>query len=171
MNDTKQGTVPSWFPKNGKFNMDIIRQQFNASGHTRFLGMEFVASDDDWLELSLDWREDLVADEQSGVMASAAIISLLDNATSLAIFSKMQMFRPQATMDMRVDYMRGSAKGLRVFGRGECYKLTSKLAFMRGVAHNGDIDDPIAHVTGTFIQMGTPLPPADASNEETNAND
>lgn len=152
MNDKFKPPIPSWFPKDGKFNVDVIREGFNNHGHTKFLGMEYVDSGDDWLELSLDWREELVADEDSGVLASAAIISLLDNATSLAIFSKMKTFKPQATMDMRVDYMRASPKGARVYGRGECYKLTSKIAFMRGVAHNGDIDDPIAHVTGTFIQ-------------------
>lgn len=152
MIDKMKFPIPPWFPKDGKFNVDAISKGFNNHGHTKFLGMEYVDNGDDWLELSLDWREELVADEQSGVLASAAIISLLDNATSLAIFSKMKMFKPQATMDMRVDYMRASPKGARVYGRGECYKLTSKIAFMRGVAHNGDIDDPIAHVTGTFIQ-------------------
>lgn len=147
-----QTPIPSWFPKDGKFDVSIIQKGFNSYGHTKFLGMDYVDSGDDWLELYIDWREELVADEQSGIMASAAIISLLDNATSLAIFKKMKMFKPQATMDMRVDYLRASPKGARVYGRGECYKLTSRIAFMRGIAHNGDRDDPIAHVTGTFIQ-------------------
>ena len=147
-----QPPIPKWFPKDGKFDIEIIQKGFNSYGHTKFLGMDYADSGDDWLELSIDWREELVADEQSGIMASAAIISLLDNATSLAIFKKMGTFKPQATMDMRVDYLRASPKGARVYGRGECYKLTSKIAFMRGIAHNGDMDDPIAHVTGTFIQ-------------------
>ncbi len=147
-----QPPIPKWFPKDEKFDIEIIQKGFNSYGHTKFLGMDYADSGDDWLELSIDWREELVADEQSGIMASAAIISLLDNATSLAIFKKMGTFKPQATMDMRVDYLRASPKGARVYGRGECYKLTSKIAFMRGIAHNGDMDDPIAHVTGTFIQ-------------------
>ncbi len=147
-----QPPIPKWFPKDGKFDIEIIQKGFNSYGHTKFLGMDYADRGDDWLELSIDWREELVADEQSGIMASAAIISLLDNATSLAIFKKMGTFKPQATMDMRVDYLRASPKGARVYGRGECYKLTSKIAFMRGIAHNGDMDDPIAHVTGTFIQ-------------------
>lgn len=151
MNNIKPA-APSWFPKDGKFDIEIIQKGFNSYGHTKFLGMNYADSGDDWLELSMDWREELVADEQSGIMASAAIISLLDNATSLAIFKKMNDFKPQATMDMRVDYLRASPKGARVYGRGECYKLTSRIAFMRGIAHNGDRDDPIAHVTGTFIQ-------------------
>jgi len=152
MNDKTTPLTSSWFPKDGKFDIDVIRKGFNSSGHTKFLNMQYVDGGDDWVELSIDWREELVADEQSGVMASAAIVSLLDNATSLAILSKMKAFKPQATMDMRVDYMRASPKKARVYGRGECYKLTSKIAFMRGVAHNGDIEDPIAHATGAFIQ-------------------
>ena len=152
MNNKTPPPAPSWFSKDGKFDIETIRKGFNLAGHTKFLGMELSGHGDDWVELYLEWREELVADEKSGVLASAAIISLLDNATSLAIFSKMQAFKPQATMDMRVDYMRASPKGARVYGRGECYKLTNTIAFMRGVAHNGDIDDPVALVTGTYIQ-------------------
>jgi len=38
-----------------------------------------------------------------------------------------------------------------LFGRGECYGLTRSVGFVRGVAHDGDAEDPVAHVTGTFI--------------------
>ena len=38
-----------------------------------------------------------------------------------------------------------------MIGRGECYKLTRSIAFVRGLAHDGDINDPVAHVVGTFM--------------------
>ena len=38
-----------------------------------------------------------------------------------------------------------------MIARCECYKLTRQIAFIRGVAHGGDPDRPIAHSAGTFM--------------------
>ena len=86
-----------------------------------------------------------------GVLASGPIISLMDMATSMAIWMKLGRFRPQATLDLRVDYLRPATPRQRIVGRGECYGLTKSIAFVRGTAHDGDPDDLVAHVTGTFI--------------------
>ena len=64
---------------------------------------------------------------------------------------QLQDFRSYATLDLRVDYMRAAVPGKTVIGRGECYKLTRTISFIRGIAHDGDPDDPVAHVTGTFM--------------------
>ena len=55
------------------------------------------------------------------------------------------------SLDMRVDYLRPAVPGRRIVGRGECYRVTRSIGFVRGVAHDGDVDDPVAHVTGTFM--------------------
>ena len=39
-----------------------------------------------------------------------------------------------------------------MIGRGECYRLTRAIAFVRGQAHDGDPADPLAHVAGTFMR-------------------
>ena len=66
----------------------------------------------------------------------------------------MGEFRPQVTMDLRVDYLRPSPAGARVYGRGICYHLTHSIGFVRGYAHNGDPGDPLANAIGTFIRVG-----------------
>jgi acyl-coenzyme A thioesterase PaaI-like protein len=88
---------------------------------------------------------------ESGVLASGPIISLMDMATSMSVWARIGRFVAQATLDLRVDYMRAATPGQTVFGRGECYKLTRTIAFIRGIAHDGDPDNPVAHVTGTFM--------------------
>jgi acyl-coenzyme A thioesterase PaaI-like protein len=72
-------------------------------------------------------------------------------ATSIAIWVKLERFRHQATLDLRVDYLRPAQAGRTVIGRGECYGVTRSIAFVRGTAHDGDAGDPVAHVTGTFM--------------------
>ncbi len=121
------------------------------SGHNALIGMDYRAHGPDWCELILPWRDDLVGDAVSGIVASGPIITMMDMATSISIWLKSGKFRPQATLDLRVDYLRPAEPGKAVVGRGECYKLTRSIAFIRGEAHDGDPDRPLAHVAGTYI--------------------
>jgi uncharacterized protein (TIGR00369 family) len=120
-------------------------------GHGGALGIDYVAHGPDWAELSLPYDEKLIGMPESGVIASGPIISLMDMATSIAIWVKLDRFRHQATLDLRVDYLRPAQAGRTVIGRGECYGVTRSIAFVRGTAHDGDASDPVAHVTGTFM--------------------
>lgn len=138
----------------GSFNPELAINFMGKIGHGGFLGMDYAGHGDDWVEVALDWRADLVGDPDTGVLASAVVISLLDNATSMSIWTKLGEFRPQVTMDLRLDYLRPSPKGARVFGRGICTHITKSIGFVRGIAHNGDLDDPLALASGTFIRVG-----------------
>lgn len=120
-------------------------------GHGGWLGLQYHGHGKDWFELALPWREDLAGPGDSGVLASGPIISLMDNATSMSAWTLCGRFVPHATLDLRIDYMRAAVPGRTVIGRGECYKLTRTIAFIRGIAHDGDPDDPVAHVAGTFM--------------------
>jgi uncharacterized protein (TIGR00369 family) len=141
-------------PMNGRFDPKLALAFMSGAGHSGFLGSRYSDHGDDWVELALDWREDLVGDPTSGVLASSVVISLLDSACSLSIWTKLGEFRPQVTMDLRLDYLRPSPKGEPLFGRGICYHLTHSVGFVRGIAHNGDPEKPLAHATGTFIRVG-----------------
>ncbi len=125
----------------------------DGSGHGAALGIAYHAHGEDWVELALPWRAELVGMPAAGILASGPIISMMDMATSLAVWMKLGAFRPQATLDLRVDYLRPAVPGRTVIGRGSCYRITRSVAFVRGIAHDGDPEDPVANVTGTF--MGT----------------
>ena len=68
-----------------------------------------------------------------------------------AIWSRVGRFRPMVTVDLRLDYLRPARKGERVHARCQCDKITRQIAFVRGIAHVGDPDDPIAHSASTFM--------------------
>ena len=120
-------------------------------GHGSRLGIGYHAHGDDWVELSLPYSEELIGDDDSGVIASGPIFALMDIATSLATMRKLGRFVPHATLDLRVDYLRPAKPGHVVIGHGESFAIKRSIAFVRGQAHDGDPDDPIAHVTGTFM--------------------
>lgn len=146
-------TAPAPAEKRGSFNPQLFDGIISSLGHGGHLGMQFRAYGDNWVELELPYSEALIGDVETGVIASGPIISLMDSATSLSVWTFIGEFRPQVTLDLRVDYMRPATPGKTVIGRGECYKVTRSMAFVRGIAHDGDPDDPVAHVAGTFIRI------------------
>ena len=125
-----------------------------SSGHSGWLGLTYSDHGEDWVELTLPWRTDLLGEEGQQVLASGPIMSLMDMASGLAIWKTMDRFEPIATLDLRVDYVRPAREGASVFGRSQCYRLTRSAAFVRGLAHDGDVDDPVAHIQGVFMKIG-----------------
>lgn len=123
----------------------------SVAGHGGRLGQHYHAHGDDWIEVAQPWHADLVGDEDSGVIASGPIIALMDIATSLAVWHRVRGFVAHATLDLRIDYLRPARPHQTVIGRGECLRITRSIAFTRGIAHDGDPDDPVAHVAATFM--------------------
>lgn len=138
-------------PREFVFDPSRAARFMTGHGHGGWLGLSYHAHGADWVELALPWREELVGLPDTGVLASGPIISLMDNATSMSVWTSSGRLTPHATLDLRVDYMRAAVPGRTVIGHGECYKLSRTIAFIRGFAHDGDPDDPVAHVTGTFM--------------------
>lgn len=124
-----------------------------SRGHAGWLGLRYSKHGDDWVELELPWRKDLLGEEDQQVLASGPILSLMDMASGLAIWKAMDRFEGIATLDLRVDYVRPAREGASVFGRSQCYRITKSAAFVRGVAHDGDIDDPVAHIQAVFMKI------------------
>jgi uncharacterized protein (TIGR00369 family) len=122
-------------------------------GHGRALGLDYRGHGEDWVELALPWAPELVSMEESGIMATGAIVSLVDTCSGTAVWTRMGGFRPIVTLDLRLDYLRPAGRGETVIARAECYKLTRQVAFVRGVAHGGDPGRPIAHSAATFMTV------------------
>ena len=120
-------------------------------GHGRALGLEFRESGDNWAELSLPWHEDLVGVPETGILASGAIVSLIDTASGTSVWVTINRFTPVMTVDLRLDYLRPAIKGEPIIARCECVKVTRKIAFVRGFAHGGDPSRPIALSAATFM--------------------
>ena len=136
----------------GKLDLETL-QLILGRGHGGHLNMTYRASGENWLELELPYASFLAGNRDSGVLASGPIISLMDNATSLSVWAALGRHRPQVTLDLRIDYMKPAVPGKSVIGRGECYRITNTIAFVRGIAFQDDPDDPVAHVAGTFINL------------------
>lgn len=135
------------------FDIQRFTAMVGFGGHGRHLGLEYQAHGPDWAELALPYDARMIGDPASGVIASGPIVAMMDLATSLAVWLKRGNFEAHVTLDLRVDYLRPAVPTRTVIGRGECYRITRSVAFVRGIAHDGDADDPVAHVAGTFMSL------------------
>lgn len=133
------------------FDPERFFELARSVGHGKALGLEYRASGPNWMELSLPWREELVGVPETGVLASGAIVSLIDTASGGSVWMALGFFVPIVTLDLRLDYMRPAARDETVIARCECIKLTKQIAFIRGFAHGGDPERPIAHSAATFM--------------------
>lgn len=119
--------------------------------HIKALGVRYRGHGRGWAELELPYADHLVAYPDGGIVASGAVLTLMDSVGGFSVMTGASKLQPLATLDLRLDYLRPATAGESVFGRSEVHKLTKSVAFVRGVAHNGDPARPIAHMTGTFM--------------------
>lgn len=149
-----------------KFDAKEAGKFFFRHGHTGWLGLAYRDHGENWVELELPWREDLLGEPDRPVLASGPIVSLMDMASGMSIWQTSGSFTPIATLDLRVDYQRPARERAAVYGRVECYRTTRSAAFVRGIAHDGDPDDPVAHIAGVFMTIASdPRQKQDVSRE------
>jgi len=135
------------------FDPEKLSQMFMARAHPGWLGLEYSAHGDNWVELKLPWNEKMLGEPDRPVLASGPIVSLLDMASGMSIWNTHGTFLAVATLDLRVDYQRPAKECSAVWGRAECYRITKSAAFVRGIAHDGDPDDTVATMAGVFMTL------------------
>ncbi len=126
--------------------------------HLKTLGIRYRNCGADWAELEMPFAPELVAYPETGVVASGAIYSLVDSTAGLAVIVTKKVWTPQATLDLRLDYLRAPKPQATIIGHATCYKMTRTLSFVRGFAHDGDPADPLANMVGTFMFTAAETP-------------
>ena len=135
--------------------LDMLRQLGRAtvdgSPQARALGLEPVSVDPAEAVLRLPWREDLVGDPATGVIAGGAVTTLLDHTCGQAVWAALERFMSIATLDLRIDYMRPARPREPLLAHAHCYKLTRSIAFVRASAYESDPADPVAAAQAAFV--------------------
>lgn len=136
-------------------HLEMMRQVAKAmnqgSPQARALGFETVSLEKAVAILKVPYRDELVGDPDTGVIAGGVVTTLLDHCCGQAAHAAMDAFAYIATLDLRIDYMRPAEPGKAVFARAHCYKLTRSVAFVRAVAYDEDPEDPVAAASAAFM--------------------
>ena len=121
------------------------------------MGVELVELKDRRCIVRVPYAEHLVGDPDTGVIHGGVITATLDNASGWSVRCHEDWVDGQsmATLDIRIDYMKPAEPHKELLVEAECYKMTRTIAFVRGFAHQGDPDDPVATSVAAFM-LGTP---------------
>jgi len=129
------------------------------SPQAQALGIRTLSLEPGVATLTAPYRPELVGDPDTGVIAGGVVTTLLDHTCGQAVFMALAAPASIATLDLRIDYMRAAEPGLDIVARAHCYKLTSRIAFVRATAYDRTVDDPVATAQAAFM-LGTRGPPA-----------
>lgn len=129
----------------------ILPQLASGAAHTHALGFAFVGRDGERVRIRVPYREDLIGDPDTGVLSGGLVTTLLDHVGGLAVWVALDAFRPIATLDLRVDYMRAAEPGRDLIAEARCYRLTRSVAFVRAWAFEDSPDDPVAAAQAAYI--------------------
>lgn len=128
----------------------IARQFIEAIPHARALGMEVHEISDGRAEISMPYSSELIGDPDSGVIHGGAVFALIDTCAGAAVMCHETMPAATATLDLRIDYMRGATPGQEITACAECYHVTRSVAFVRAKAFDDDKENPVATVHAAF---------------------
>ncbi|MGZ3297777.1 MAG: PaaI family thioesterase [Asticcacaulis sp.] len=130
---------------------DLFAQIIDNTPYMKAIGAVFDGADEDGVQMRLPWRADLAGDADTGVIAPGVVTALLDNGCGMAVWHSLDRFKPIATLDLRIDYMRPAGPGLDLRVTASCYKLTRSIGFARAFVWDLDPADPVAAAQGAFI--------------------
>ena len=131
--------------------VSLLPQLASGAAHTHALGFAYEGLEGDRVRLRVPWREDLVGDPDTGVLAGGLVTALLDHVGGLAVWIALDRFEPIATLDLRVDYMRAAEPGRDLIAEARCYRLTHSIAFVRAWAFEDNPDDPVAAAQAAYM--------------------
>jgi uncharacterized protein (TIGR00369 family) len=131
--------------------IDLLPQLASGAPHTHALGFSLEGVEGDVVILRAPYREDLIGDPQTKVLAGGLVTTLLDHTCGMAVWLALNRYTSIATLDLRIDYMRAAKPGLDVLARARCYKLTRSVAFVRAWAYDETPDDPVAAAQSAFM--------------------
>jgi uncharacterized protein (TIGR00369 family) len=131
--------------------VSLLPQLASGAAHTHALGFAFDGLEGDRVRIRVPWREDLVGDPDTGVLAGGLVTALLDHVGGLAVWIALDRFEPIATLDLRVDYMRAAEPGRDLLAEARCYRLTHSIAFVRAWAFEDGPDDPVAAAQAAYM--------------------
>lgn len=143
--------------------VSLLPQLASGAAHTHALGFEFDRLEGDRVRIRVPWREDLVGDPDTGVLAGGLVTALLDHVGGLAVWIALDRFEPIATLDLRVDYMRPAEPRRDLIAEARCYRLTRSIAFVRAWAFEDEPDDPVAAAQATYVLSARGAREADAA--------
>jgi uncharacterized protein (TIGR00369 family) len=128
----------------------LARQFIEAIPHSKALGMELTEIGDGRAVIVMPYDKKLIGDPDTGVIHGGAVSALMDTCCGAAVMSHPSEPSSTATIDLRIDYMRGATPGQTITTTATCHHVTRNVAFVRAVATDEETEVPVATASGAF---------------------
>jgi uncharacterized protein (TIGR00369 family) len=132
----------------------IARAFFSVIPHGRRIGLRIVDAERRAIVAALPYADELVGDPATGAVHPGAITALIDQVSGAAASLATNPPNLVATLDLRLDHLRAPLAGRTIVARAESYRVTRHIVFVRCVAHQGDLEQPIAIGVSSFMRNG-----------------
>lgn len=120
------------------------------------LNLDFLTVNADGAIMRLPWRADLSSFDDTEILASGAIATLIDQACGMAVMARFERPVMVSTLNLKIDHVRPAGRRASVTVDARCYHMTRNVAFVR--ADVRDLDEPlvglIATAQGSFTFRG-----------------
>ncbi|TNC92112.1 PaaI family thioesterase [Thalassolituus sp.] len=124
--------------------------------HCTVLGMTVLHGDENGVQMSLPYSEQIIGNPASGVVAGGSLTTLMDTACGTAVFVALPGNELCPTLDLRVDYMRAARPGSDLIAQATVVRVTTSVVFTRCDVYqeiNGERKE-VARCTANFMRIG-----------------
>jgi acyl-coenzyme A thioesterase PaaI-like protein len=129
-------------------------RRFASQGHNGLLRLQYVSHGADHVVLMAPCVPEFLAPGEP-ILADGVVITLLDMAGTLAVWTRVGRLEPHATLDLRVDHLEPIPAGAEIKAYAECYHLNEKVAYVRGHAYI-DAGETVAALCATYAFTAHP---------------
>lgn len=145
------GAPPTGDYGQGEDALERVQAMTRWTPQGRALGIEVIRIEGARVWGRVPYKPDLIGDPETGVIAGGVITTFLDQLSGMAAVLAMREPTTVATIDIRIDYMRGAEPGRDVLAEAYCSKIGKNVAFVRAVAYEDSADNPIANAASAFM--------------------
>lgn len=131
---------------------DEIQAYFREVPHAIECGVRIDHFGAERVQMSLPFREDWLGDPVRGLIHTALVTMLIDNASGLAALAALPGPGRVATLDLRVDYLRPASRDRTLHCEARCIRLAQQIAFVQAEVWQDRREQPVASSQSTFMR-------------------
>ena len=99
----------------------------------------------------IECNPELIGDPGRGMLHGGVVTTLIDSTAGAAVCSSLPPETPLVTLDMRIDYLKSTEPGKRLYATAELSRLTRWIAFVRAYAYQDDPENRVALCAASFM--------------------
>ena len=119
--------------------------------HNAKLGIRTVEIGRGHCTTCIECRPELIGDPGRGMLHGGVITTLIDSTAGAAVYSSLPPETPLVTLDMRIDYLKSTEPGKRLYATAELSRLTRRIAFVRAFAYQNNPENRVALCAASFM--------------------